>query len=119
MSYSTKLTAILALTAGLSGFAGAAFATDTSQAIKLCDANPNCKHYQDGIKITLTVKYGKDTKQVECPSIDGECSVVLGPGVKRNSRIAALLKGGALPMATATEMTPATDTANQLQDAGQ
>jgi len=102
MTNARKTAAILFFGAALSALSSSAFATDTSQAIKLCDANPNCKHYQDGIKIVLTVKNGKDVNQVECPSIDGECSVVLGPGGNRSSRLNALLKGGTLPTATAT-----------------
>lgn len=111
MNKARKTSAILLFGVALFAPSWAAFATDTAQAIKLCDANPNCKHYQDGITIVLTVKNGKDVNQVECPSIDGECSVVLGPGGSRSSRITGLLRAGGLP--TATMAAPVDATAAQ------
>lgn len=59
---------------GLLGAATPAFATNTSQALKLCRANPSCHSRVGEHSIIMTIN-GQDA--VECPKLStGECIVV-------------------------------------------
>ncbi len=64
----------MAFAGGIFSGASAAFATDTSQAIKLCDANPNCHMVwgKDNDGITITV----GGKTIDCPKKNGPCTAI-------------------------------------------
>lgn len=75
-----QITAAMTFAIGISGICASAFATDTRQAIKLCDANPNCQMLADagGDKITMVVKgNGGNKSEVECPKLNGPCVAYL------------------------------------------
>ena len=56
------------------GFSTPALATDARQAIRLCEANPNCNfNVDDDGGVTLVV----DDKVVSCPR-KGECTCICG-----------------------------------------
>jgi hypothetical protein len=69
----TQMTAVTVLAAGLMMFTQAAYATDTSHAIQLCDANPSCKMHWNRDN-TIGIEVGG--KVIECPKKNGPCSVI-------------------------------------------
>jgi len=69
-----RFATVVTLATGLGTFSGASFATDTSQAIKLCDLNPGCSMKQEGKRIIMTVKGPGPKYIVDCPMKDGACT---------------------------------------------
>lgn len=51
-----------------------ASATDTSQAIKLCDANPSCTMKWGKLNDAITIVIGG--KVIDCPKKNGPCTAV-------------------------------------------
>jgi hypothetical protein len=55
-----------------------AMATNSRDAIKACDANPNCNYHVGNGGVTIVVKDGKGGSTViDCPAVNGECQVVI------------------------------------------
>ena len=69
-----KFATVAALTIGASGIPVVAFATDTSNAIQLCEKNPNCAMKLEGNRIIMTVKGTGPKYIVDCPMINGTCT---------------------------------------------
>jgi hypothetical protein len=76
MKMITQMSIATTFVAGMLGASICAYATDTSQAIKLCDANPNCtmKWGKQNDSITITVK-GSGVI-IDCPKVNGPCVAV-------------------------------------------
>ncbi len=71
-----QITYSAALVAGLIGLSHAAFATDTREAIKMCDKNPKCKLTDIGSGfISVSVPGGT----VMCPMVNGPCQARTTP----------------------------------------
>ena len=74
MTMIARLSIASVLALGLLGAATPAFATNTSQALKLCRANPSCHSRVGEHSIIMTIN-GQDA--VECPKLStGQCIVV-------------------------------------------
>jgi len=69
-----RFATVVTLAAGLGIVSGPSLATDTSQAIKLCDQNPSCAMKQEGNRIIMTVKGPGPKYIVDCPMVDGACT---------------------------------------------
>jgi hypothetical protein len=69
-----QITIVSALATGFMALSPTAHATDTSTAIQLCSANPNCRMSWDKKYNTITMEVG--TKVIECPKQNGPCSVI-------------------------------------------
>lgn len=69
-----RFATVVTLATGLAGLSGASLATDTSQAIKLCDKNPACAMKQEGNRIIMTVNGPGPKYIVDCPMKDGACT---------------------------------------------
>ncbi|RYE88718.1 MAG: hypothetical protein EOP19_00445 [Hyphomicrobiales bacterium] len=52
--------------------AGSAFAIDSREAIRACDANPNCNYHVSEGGVTIVV----GDRVIDCPAINGECQIV-------------------------------------------
>ena len=68
-----KTTTAFVLAIGFFGSSPAAFATNTREAIKMCDKNPKCKMRDVGSGVIVITISGGGT--VTCPMINGPCQV--------------------------------------------
>ena len=74
MNLTMKITSTLALIVGIVTVSSGAFATNTREAIKMCDKNPKCTMRDIGSgQITVTVPGAGGV--VTCPIINGPCQV--------------------------------------------
>ena len=71
MKMTLKITSAVALIVGIVAVSSGAFATDTREAIKMCDKNPKCKMTSAGIDFIILHVHGGGT--VVCPMINGPC----------------------------------------------
>ena len=82
MTIIARFSLVSLLVVGLLGAATPAFATNTSQALKLCRANPSCHSRVGEHSVIMTIN-GQDT--VECPKLStGECIMVRTVPTQRN-----------------------------------
>jgi hypothetical protein len=74
MTIVARMSVASILAIGFLGFATPSFATNTSQALKLCRANPSCHSRVGEHSVIMTIN-GQDA--VECPKLStGQCIVV-------------------------------------------
>ena len=71
-SLSAMTTGLLAV--AVFGLVSPTFATDTSEAIKMCDANPNCTMKWGKLNDAITIVVGGKT--IDCPKKNGPCTAV-------------------------------------------
>ena len=73
-----RVTTVVTVAIGLSNTFTSAFATDTREAIKMCESNKNCTITEAGDRyVMLVAGNGGQKNQVECPKINGACTASL------------------------------------------
>jgi hypothetical protein len=79
------------LATALFGVASPSFATDTSQAIKMCDANPSCTMKWGKLNDAITIVVGG--KVIDCPKKNGPCTAVRTTHLQHSDEIASRTLG--------------------------
>lgn len=75
----SRLSILSSLIAGTLLSASPASAMTTSEAIKACDANPNCSMDWGKQNDSITMRVKGSNKVIDCPKIEGPCVAVIKP----------------------------------------